>query len=144
MKNVLTAADKERIKLAVLSAESQTSGEIRVHIDQSCNGDPLERAVALFQRLGMEATKYRNAALIYLSIKDNKVAIVGDVELNKVVPPHFWDDECDLMISFFKQGKIAEGLCAGVVEVGNELARHFPLTADSLNELPNELSFGDE
>ena len=144
MKNALSASEKERVKHAVLTAEKETSGEIRVHIDQTCPGDPLDRAIELFQQLGMEATQYRNAALIYLSLKDHKGAIVGDTALNEVVPQHFWDDECALMISHFKRGKIADGLCAGVLEVGKELARYFPLTADSKNELSNDLSYGNE
>lgn len=144
MNNTLTQTEKERIQQAIAAAEIGTSGEIRVHIDQKCPGDPLEQAKVLFMKLGMDKTQFRNAALIYLAVKDHKVAIVGDEALNKVVPPHFWEDECELMISFFKNGNISAGLCAGIQEVGKELKSYFPSDSQDKNELTNEISFGHD
>lgn len=144
MKNVLTSVEQEAIQQAIANAESRTSGEIRVHIDRKCAGDPLEQAMKLFLQLGMDKTQFRNAALIYLALDDHKVAIVGDEALNKVVPVHFWEDECELMITHFKRGDISAGLCAGITEVGRELATFFPLADEGTDELSNEISFGDD
>lgn len=144
MKNVLTPAEQVAVQQAIAKAEAKTTGEIRVHIDRKCAKDPLDQATKLFLQLGMDKTEFRNAALIYLAIDDHKVAIVGDEGLNKVVPPHFWDDECQLMISYFKNGNISQGLCAGIAEVGKELAVYFPSNDNEVNELSDEISFGND
>ena len=144
MKHVLSPAEQESVKQAIALAESKTTGEIRVHIDRKCAKDPLDQAKKLFLQLGMDKTEFRNAALIYFVIDDHKVAIVGDEALNKVVPPHFWEDECALMITHFKNGNISQGLCAGITEVGKELTVYFPLNDNEVNELSNEISFGND
>ena len=144
MKHVLTPAEQASVQQAIAKAESQTTGEIRVHIDRKCAKDPLDQATKLFLQLGMDKTEFRNAALIYLALYDHKVAIVGDEALNKVVPTHFWEDECELMIAHFKNGNISQGLCAGIAEVGKELAVYFPSNENEENELSNEISFGND
>jgi uncharacterized membrane protein len=144
MKHVLTSAEQLAVQQAIAEAESKTTGEIRVHIDRKCAIDPLVHAMKLFLKLSMDKTAFRNAALIYLAVDDHKVAIVGDEALNEVVPPHFWEDECDLMITHFKNGNISEGLCAGIAEVGKELALYFPSTDEEVNELSDEISFGND
>lgn len=144
MSDILTTSEQAQIQQAIATAELKTTGEIRVHIDRKCGIDPLTKATKLFLSMGMNKTKNRNAALIYLATEDHKVAIVGDVELNKVVPSHFWDDECALMISHFKKGHFAAGLCAGIEEVGKELALYFPAENDEMNELTNDISFGND
>ena len=144
MSSILTSIEQAKIQQAIAAAELKTTGEIRVHIDRNCRIDPLAKATKLFLSMGMDKTQNRNAVLIYLATEDQKVAIVGDVELNKVVPTHFWDDECALMISHFKQGNFAAGLCAGIEEVGKELTLYFPSENDQMNELTNEISFGNE
>ena len=144
MSSILTSVEQAQIQHAIAAAELKTTGEIRIHIDRKCGIDPLAKATKLFLSMGMDKTQNRNAALIYLATEDQKVAIVGDVELNKVVPPQFWDDECALMISHFKQGNLAAGLCAGIEEVGKELANYFPAENDEMNELTNDISFGND
>lgn len=144
MSDMLTTAEQAQIQQSIATAELKTTGEIRVHIERKCSTDPLVKATKLFVSMGMDKTINRNAALIYLATEDHKVAIVGDVELNKVVPSHFWDDECALMISHFKQGKLVTGLCAGIEEVGKELAMFFPAENDEINELTNDISFGND
>ena len=36
----LTQEEQDRVVLAIKEAEKNTSGEIRVHIDETCDGDP--------------------------------------------------------------------------------------------------------
>ena len=43
------------------------------------------------------------------------------------------------MLVEIKQGKIAEGLAAGVRDVGAVLSEHFPRADDDVNELPDRL-----
>ena len=78
-KNFFTAYQKEEIKQAIGEAESNTSGEIRVHIESKCNEDVLDRAAFLFEKLEMHKTEQRNGVLFYLAVNSRKFAILGDV-----------------------------------------------------------------
>lgn len=143
-KNQFTERQKEAIQLAIAKAELNTSGEIRVHIDKQCKVDPLKRAIVIFEELKMYNTAQKNGILIYLSLNDNKLAIIGDSGINAVVPDDFWDNERDLMISFFKKGQFTEGLVQGIRMVGEQLKAAFPYLENDTNELSNEVSFGED
>src|SRR5699024_10333035 len=101
-KNRFTDRQREAIQQAIEQAELNTSGEIRVHIDKKCKEDPVKKAVEVFEKLGMHKTELKNGVLIYVAMDDQKLAIVGDKGINDVVPDHFWDDERDMMIGYFK------------------------------------------
>ena len=70
--------EEEEIRQAVMSAELDTSGEIRVHIENTCSGDVMDRAAYIFKKLGMNKTAQRNGVLIYLAVKNRRFAILGD------------------------------------------------------------------
>jgi len=89
-KNIFTIQEKELIKKAILNAELDSSGEIRVHIENHCKGDVLDRAAYLFEKLEMTKTEQRNGVLFYLAAKDHKFAILGDAGINAVVEEGFW------------------------------------------------------
>ena len=78
-KNFFSPEQQEDIKQAVLNAELDTSGEIQVHIENSCAGDVLIRAAQVFQKLKMDRTKLHNGVLIYLAIENRKFARVFNV-----------------------------------------------------------------
>jgi hypothetical protein len=46
------------------------------------------------------------------------------------------------MLANFREGRLAEGLCAGITEAGIQLAQFFPPQENDQNELPNQISFG--
>ncbi len=138
-----TKEQKDDIKSAVEMAELDTSGEIRVHIENNCNGEVLDRAAYLFDKLGMAKTSHRNGVLIYLAVKNRKFAIIGDMGINKVVPENFWDSIKDEMISMFRQDKFTEGLIRGVSESGSHLKKYFPHTKEDVNELSDDISFNN-
>lgn len=128
---------------AIKAAELQTSGEIRVHIDKSCKGNAVRKAIKVFRWLKMNKTDARNGVLIYLAVAENQFAIIGDEGINAVVPSGFWDSTRDAMQGHFKQGRFADGLAHGIREAGEQLRAHFPYQSDDVNELPDEISFGD-
>ena len=132
------------IKQAVADAELDTSGEIRVHIERRCNGDVLDRGAYLFEKLGMHKTDKRNGVLFYLAIDDHKFAILGDAGINTVTPEDFWDVIKDKMQDEFIEGRFTEALAWGIREAGTQLKEHFPYQDDDVNELPDEISFGDQ
>jgi uncharacterized membrane protein len=135
--------EKQDIKLAIKNAELDTSGEIRVHIEDKCKGDVKDRAAYVFKQLGMHKTALRNGVLFYLAVKNRKFAILGDVGINQVVPEDFWDDIRDKMLNDFRENKFSDGLIDGISEAGRQLKQHFPHQTDDINELSDEISFGE-
>ncbi len=138
-----TEEEKENIKLSIKNAELDTSGEIRVHVENKCKGEVLDRATYVFNKLKMDKTELRNGVLFYLAIKNRKFAILGDMGINEKVPDDFWDDIKDTMLTFFREDKFAEGLAEGVAMAGMQLKEHFPYQTDDVNELSDDISFGD-
>lgn len=141
-RNFFSIDEKELIQQAILNAELDTSGEIRVHIENNCEEDVLDRAAFIFHRLKMDSTEKRNGVLFYLALKSHKFAILGDKGINAVVPEDFWESTKNQMRENFREGDFAKGLSEGIAEAGVKLKAHFPYQSDDVNELPDEISFG--
>lgn len=136
-----TKEEQQKIVAAIKEAELNTSGEIRVHIENHCKEEALERAAEVFYDLKMNCTAARNGILFYLAVKDHKFAIIGDEGINREVEHDFWNDIKDEMISNFKANKFAEGLIVGILKCGDKLKEYFPYQNDDVNELSDEISF---
>lgn len=142
-KKFFSEDQKQAIQQAIANAELNTSGEIRVHIDDKCKEDVLDQAANLFHQLKMDATELRNGVLFYLAVDDHKFAILGDKGINEKVPADFWNTIKEEMLAHFKQQQFTEGLCKGIEMAGQKLKVHFPLQANDTNELSNDVSFGN-
>lgn len=138
----LSKEQEQQVIQSIQSAEHQTGGEIRVHIESLCKGNVLDRAAWLFKSLKMHETALRNGVLIYLSTDDRKFAIIGDSGINAVVPSGFWNDVKELMVSNFSKGNLTEGFVLGIGKVGEKLKEFFPYQKDDVDELPDEISYG--
>lgn len=146
MSNAITILNREedhRVVEAIRQAEKNTSGEIKVHIENRCKGDVEERSLFIFNHLKMHETKQRNGVLIYLAVKDHKFAILGDEGIDKVVGNGFWNDVKDLMLGYFKEGRFTEGLEQGILRCGEKLKAYFPYQSDDINEIPDDISYGN-
>ncbi|MBA9079824.1 TPM domain-containing protein [Rufibacter quisquiliarum] len=143
-RDVITEADEAVIVQAIQEAERNTSGEIRVHIEETCEGHMLDRAAQVFAYLHMHQTKLRNGVLFYVAMKSHKFAVLGDAGINGVVPKNFWEEINKVVIADFKQGKYAEGLSKGIQMAGDQLKSYFPYAGDhkDINELSDDISFG--
>ena len=142
-KELLSAEQQGRIVEAVRKAELNTSGEIRIHIDEKCSGDPMERAAFVFHKIGMDRTKDRNGVLIYLACKSKVFSIIGDEGIDRVVPEGYWNEVCTAMEPHFKAGRFTEGLSEAAMSIGEKLKEFFPYREDDVNELPDEISFNE-
>ena len=142
--NFFTKEEKALIKSAVREAELNTSGEIRVHIDNHCREEVMDRAAWWFGKLEMHKTEQRNGVLFYLAVKNNKFAILGDAGINAVTADDFWDHIKEKMLASFKEGEFAAGLQEGILMAGEQLKEHFPYQDDDVNELSDDISFGGD
>lgn len=127
---------------AIAAAEKKTSGEIRLFIEDKCDGDVLDRAAFLFKELKMDATHERNGVLFYLAMKSQKFAILGDAGINTKVPKDFWLDIKVEMQNYFVKEEFAAGLTKGIEKAGEALQKYFPYLKEDKNELSDEIVFG--
>ena len=136
----LSKAEEHEIVHAIVEAEKNTSGEIRVHIEEHTEKSPLERAQEVFFELKMDETQDRNGVLFYICVSDKKFAIIGDKGINEAVESDFWDCTKDTVIANFKEGNFKKGLVEGILRAGERLKKYFPFQSDDTNELSNEIS----
>jgi len=136
----LSAEEEQDIIDAIKNAEKNTSGEIRVHIEETSKTDAYKRAMEVFHYLKMDETKLQNAVLIYVAIADKTFAIYGDKGINEVVSENFWNTTRDVIQQHFKSGNFKQGLVEGINEAGIQLKTYFPWLQDDTNELSDEIS----
>jgi len=138
----LTSNEEAEIVEAIRIAECDTSGEIRVHIEQKCDSDVYEHALEVFHFLKMDKTELRNGVLIYIAVESKKFAILGDEGINAKVPENFWETEKELILKHFKKGEFVKGLELAILEAGAKLKEFFPHLSNDTNELSDEISKG--
>ena len=138
---IFTKSEEKNIIQAIEKAELHTSGEIRLHVEVNCTSNPYERALEVFYLLKMENTKERNGVLLYIAIKDRKLAIIGDQGIHEKLSNDFWDNIITKLQENFKNEIFAKGIIEAILEIGNQLSTYFPLNNDDKDELTNEISF---
>lgn len=77
--------------------------------------------------------------LIYVSIFERMVCVLGDDGIAKHLDQNTWDEVRDLILAGFKKGDPCQGFCAGIAKCGEILTPHFPIKEDDTNELSNAL-----
>lgn len=142
VEDFLTADEEMAIVEAIRTAEKNTSGEIRVHLEAHSKTDAFDRAADVFDFLHMNNTKLNNGVLIYIAVEDRTLVIMGDKGINDVVPPHFWESTKDAIIEKFKKGNMKQGLVDGILKAGEQLKKHFPRKNNDTNELLDDISVG--
>jgi uncharacterized membrane protein len=139
---VLSEDDLEAIARAIEQAEEHTSAEIRVHLDHGCPGDAVQQAIRVFERLGMHKTAARNGVLVYISVTDRKLAIIGDKGIHERVGEDYWQGLVAGVRLRLRQQGPRDGLIHAVAEMGRALTHHFPRRPTDKNELSDEVSLG--
>lgn len=140
-KDFFTAAQVRQIGDAITAAEAKTSGEIRIHIEKKCTGDPIAEAEKWFGKLEMHKTADRNGILIYLAIESRVFAIYGDKGIHEKVHQEFWNQISHKMEEQFRHGRFTEGLIDVIHRTGEQLSTYFPVAANDSNELTNDINF---
>ncbi|QZH75213.1 MAG: hypothetical protein JY451_00845 [Erythrobacter sp.] len=98
-----------------------------------------DKAVRLF-KVGAEGrTHGGTGVMLYLSMREHRAEIVADDSIALLVPAEVWGEAMADMLAEIRKGCVAEGIAAGVRDVGKVLAEHFPRRVDDTNELPDRL-----
>ena len=140
-RHFFTEDEQQRIVAAISEAESLTSGEIRLHLENFCPGNEVHVASRIFTSLDMHKTRDRNGVLIYIATVSHKIAIVGDKGIHEKLGSAYWEKMVEGLIQQFKARHKADGLVACIKDLGAQLGRYFPRSHDDEDELTNEISY---
>ena len=143
-KPFFTEEQNEKIVNAIRNAEMQTSGEVRIFVENRCKYvDALDRAKQLFDNLEMGKTQLRTGVLFYIAIKDRQLAIYADKGIHEAAGPNYWKNSVKDILSVFSKENITEGIIASISKIGQALKTYFPYEKEiDKNELPDEIVFG--
>lgn len=141
MENPFTEQQMASLVEAIQTAESHSTGEIRIHIDSGDEPHDAAKAFGVFTNLGMAHTAERNAVLFHVNFGTHYLTIIGDEGIHKKVQQSFWDALHDEATALFAKGEYYEGLKNAVLKTGLELKKHFPFSGENHNELPDEITF---
>jgi uncharacterized membrane protein len=140
VRKLMSEADLDAVTRAIAMAEAGTSAEIRVHLDRTWDGDPVARAVQVFERIGMHRTAERNGVLVYAAVKSRKLAVIGDEGIHDRVGEAYWQRLVDSMVGHFRASRPRDAFIEALAELGQVLGRHFPRRPDDVNELTDRVS----
>jgi putative membrane protein len=97
------------------------------------------RAIAIFKAAAERRTTGRTGILIYLSMAERRAEIIGDEAITSVTTPETWGEAMAALLVEVREGRVGDGICAAIGDVGAVLAEHFPRSADDSNEIPDKL-----
>jgi putative membrane protein len=98
-----------------------------------------QQAMRAFYENGLQRTRDENGILIFISLLERKVWILGDRGINAVIPPERWTALASTLTTGIRQGQLTEALVTIIAEMGDVLRQHFPSRSDDINELPDLL-----
>lgn len=139
---LLRTIDKDRITEAIREAEKHTSGQIRVSVSPLFWGDVHKAAEKAFVRMGMTATKDRNAVLFFVVPSRRKLVVLGDSGIHHKVGQQFWHDIVHMVLEHFRRGDFTGGLVKGIGAAGEQLRTQFPHDGRHSNELSDDVDLG--
>lgn len=104
----------------------------------------VERGAAeAFHRFRVRRTAEASGILIYVSLYEHMVRVIGDDAINEKLGQSDWDGVRDLVIDGIRSGQPADGLVRAIRKCGELLSEHFPVRPGDVNELHNELRIID-
>jgi putative membrane protein len=98
-----------------------------------------EQALQEFQRQGLHETRDATGVLIFVSLFERRVIVLGDSGIHAKVGDEHWKSVQSAILGGIARGSLCDGLLAGIEACGDELAKHFPRTADGPNEIENRV-----
>lgn len=98
-----------------------------------------ERAVMAFYEKQLYKTRDETGILIFISLLEHRVWILGDRGINTKIAPDFWGQIAAELSMGIRKKEYGKSVCHAVSKCGEELSRHFPIKSDNTNELPDEV-----
>ncbi len=100
-----------------------------------------ERAIRAFYEKGLYRTREETGILIFISLLERTVWILGDRGIDQRIPPETWQGLAGDLSSGIRAGQAAPALCAVIDRCGELLQCHFPRRSDDVNELSDNVLY---
>ena len=94
-------------------------------------------AAAQFLATNVSATKARTGVLIFVSLLERYVEVIGDQDIAEKLSQHDWQKIIDDMLPLLREKRTTDALVLAVARCGQLLAQHFPAGRNNPNELPD-------
>ncbi len=122
-------------------AASRSFPELRRHFVAPWRAVELveEQAFQEFFRLGLHHTAEKTGVLLFVSLFERRVAVLGDEGIDSKLDEEAWKEIGALVLRAAADGRLAQGMVAAVERMGEILAEHFPWKEGDRNELPNRV-----
>lgn len=101
------------------------------------------RAWEAFGRFGVGKTAAGTGILLYVSMFERTVCVLGDTPIASKLEQGTWNEIRDTIVTGIRHKRAADAFCEAIARCGTVLAQHFPLQPGDVNELPNELRLVD-
>ena len=118
-------------RFPVLRLPFVTRGEMNEEVER--------RALETFQKRRIRSTSNGTGVLIYVSLYEHIVRVLGDDGVAEQLSSDALEEICTLVVNGLKQGQPADGLRQGVEKTGELLAQVLPPTVTNSNEIANQL-----
>lgn len=92
-----------------------------------------------FHEFELWKTSESNAVLIYISLFERMVYVLGDKKIRKKFADKDFAEVRDIIVENLRHNKRCEALCDGVTKCGEKLKQHFPSNKSKKNQLEDRL-----
>ena len=94
-------------------------------------------AIRAFFSHQLYRTRDQNGILLYISVFERRVWILGDSGINEKIPQERWQQIVDKVVIGIKNNNSCEVICDAIKEIGDILKDFFPYRKDDTDELHN-------
>ena len=98
-----------------------------------------ERAVRHFFESGVRNTKDRTGILIFISFLERRVELLADSGISGKIENSRWQAIVDHIIKGIHSKQMTDYIVTAIEQCGDLLAEHFPIQANDVNELSDDI-----
>jgi len=97
------------------------------------------RAERVFFEKGLYKTKKNTGVLFFLSLLERKIWVLADRGIYEKMDEETLNRHANEVSKGVREGQACKALSQAIQEIGVLLSRHFPITPDDINELPDDV-----
>ena len=99
-----------------------------------------QRALQAFVEEEVFATRDRTGILLFVSLFEHRIEVVGDAGINRKVEPEDWMHVVERIRDGIKEGRVTDGLAEAIAMCGALLEKSgVAIEPDDTNELPDDV-----
>lgn len=98
-----------------------------------------QRAILSFYKKGLHRTRHETGILVFISLFERRVRILGDRGIHAKIGQEFWNARASELVKGLKENRPLETLLEVIERCGTELKRHFPSGSDNPNEVADDV-----